>query len=421
MASRSHRTSLPAQSGAPARTAWRTAYGLVLVVTLAAAGCSSEDTERQPSRPTGVTTTPEPSPTTADPTDTSTPTGNEAAETTEPEPTTEAPEETAIEVVTTGLEVPWGLVVLADGTAIVGERDSAQVWQLPPDGEPQLLGTVPGVVAGGEGGLLGLAVPEEGDGSTLYAYVTAAEDNRVVRLTWADTGAGDSDPQVEVIIDGIPKAGNHNGGRITFGPDGQLYVATGDAAVTSLSQDPDSLAGKILRLTADGEPSEGNPTPGSPVWSLGHRNVQGLDWDAEGRLWASEFGANAWDEVNLIEPGGNYGWPDVEGMGGGDDFVDPVVVWTTAEASPSGLAVGPDGDLYVAALRGQSLWRVPLDPGGVAGDPERLLEGEYGRIRTVVTGPDDALWVLTSNIFRGDPHPDDDRLLRITHPAGLED
>jgi glucose/arabinose dehydrogenase len=334
-------------------------------------------------------------------------------------PTDEAqPSGPAEQVLATGFEVPWGLVVLADGTALVGERDTAQIWRLTADSETEILGTVPGVVPGGEGGLLGLAVPEGADDGVLYAYATTEQDNRVLRVDTSGAQGSGGDLPAETVLDGIPKAGNHNGGRIEFGPDDFLYVTTGDASEGALSQDPGSLGGKILRITADGEPAPGNPDPDSPVWSLGHRNVQGLDWDEDGRLWASEFGQNAFDEVNLIEPGGNYGWPQVEGTGGEPEFIDPVVTWSPSEASPSGLAVGPDGDLYVAALRGQSLWRVPVDGSGEVGEPERLLEGEYGRLRSVVTDVDGRLWVLTNNTARGEPQEGDDRLL-LLDPAQL--
>ncbi|USQ79287.1 PQQ-dependent sugar dehydrogenase [Ornithinimicrobium faecis] len=344
----------------------------------------------------------------------------------------------SVATVATGFEVPWGLVPLDDGSLLVGERETAQVFRVVPGSDPSLLTTVPGVAPDGEGGLLGLAVPDDsawhdGEPAPFFAYATTDTDNRVLRV---EPGDG-SEPAVEVVLDGIPKAGNHNGGRIAFGPDGYLYVTTGDASDGASAQDPDSLAGKILRITAEGAPAPDNPDPGSPVLSLGHRNVQGLDWDSSGRLWASEFGQNALDEVNLIQPGGNYGWPQVEGPGGEPEFIDPVVSWPTQDASPSGLAVGADGALYVAALRGESLWRVPLtdadtgtdagtgtgtatgtDPGSVTvGEPERLYEGEFGRQRSVVTGPDGELWVLTSNTFRGDPAPDDDRLLRLDPAA----
>ena len=196
----------------------------------------------------------------------------------------------------------------------------------------------------------------------MYAYLTA-EDNRIVRFRLGE--------EPEPILTGIAAAQVHNGGRIAFGPDGMLYAGTGDTGDTSLPQDPGSLNGKILRMEPDGSVPDDNPGP-TLVWSSGHRNVQGLAWDADGRLWATEFGQSEVDEVNLIRPGANYGWPDVEGAGGGEG-TDPVVTWPTSEASPSGAAIVGD-DLYVAALRGQRLWRVPLEGEG-AGAPVAELDG----------------------------------------------
>lgn len=385
-----------------------------LVALLALSACSEEP--RDPARTETSTSRGETEGAGAE-TPPSSPTTGDEEETTAPPPgATEdpTPTEAAVEVLATGFEVPWGLVVLDEGTVVVGERDTAQVWWVPPGGDPVPVGVVPDVAPGGEGGLLGLAVPPDGEPTTVYAYYTAAQDNRVARVTFTSSSRT-GDPEVTVLLDGIPKAGNHNGGRIAFGPDGHLYVATGDAGRDGLAQDPTSLAGKILRVTPEGDPAPGNPDPGSPVWSLGHRNVQGLAWDADGRLWATEFGQSTFDEINLVEAGSNYGWPAFEGAGGSPAYVDPVVTWPTSDASPSGLAVGPDGDLYAAALAGRSLWRVPLD-GATVGEPQRLLQDEYGRLRSVVTGPDEALYVLTSNTFRGEPAPEDDRLLRIERP-----
>jgi len=316
----------------------------------------------------------------------------------------------AAEVVASGLEAPWGLAFLPDGSALVSERDSGRILQLRPGAEPRTVATVPGVVAAGEGGLLGLAVsPDFGREQLIYAYFSAAGDNRIVRFR---LGGG----QLQVLLAGIPKAGIHNGGRIAFGPDGMLYAGTGDAAQRGNAQDPGSLGGKILRLRPDGGIPDDNPIPGSPVWSLGHRNVQGLAWDAQGRLFATEFGQNRVDELNLIEAGGNYGWPLVEGTGGGGRFRDPLVTWPTSQASPSGAAIAGD-TLYAAALRGERLWAVPLDGRGGAGRPQALLEGAYGRLRHAAVAADGALWILTSNRDgRGDPAPDDDRVLRF--PSG---
>ncbi len=158
------------------------------------------------------------------------------------------------------------------------------------------------------------------------------------------------------IIDGIPSARNHNGGRLAIGPDGYLYVTTGDASDTGAAQDPASLGGKILRVTTDGAIPADNPFAGSPVYSLGHRNVQGLGWAADGTMYASEFGQNTWDELNIITPGGNYGWPEYEGMSGAAGVIDPVQVWATSDASPSGLAV-VGGTIFIANLRGERVAR----------------------------------------------------------------
>jgi glucose/arabinose dehydrogenase len=317
------------------------------------------------------------------------------------------PDLSAPETVATGIDVPWGLAFLPDGSALVAERDSGAVLQVRAEGgKPRQVFTVPGVSAAGEGGLLGLAVAADyAESKWVYAYHTAADDNRIVRFK-----LGGGRPQV--IFDGIDKAGIHNGGRIAFGPDKMLYVGTGDAGDGSESQEAGDTNGKILRLTPEGEPAPGNPRAGSPVWSLGHRNVQGLAWTADGTMYGIEFGQNRFDEVNQIKKGGNYGWPEVEGQGGDDKYTDPIVTWTTDEASPSGAAIAGD-TLYVAALRGQRLWTVPLD----GGEPKAELSERYGRLRTVAVAPDGALWLTTSNTDgRGDVQGGDDRILRF--PAG---
>ena len=320
----------------------------------------------------------------------------------------------------TDLAVPWGLDFLPTGEALVAERDTGRVLRVPEDGgEAEHVATVPGVEPDGEGGLLGLAVsPTFADDSFLYAYLTSATDNRIVRFRLVPD---DTEPvDVEVVVDGIAKSDHHDGGRIAFGPDGMLYAGTGDAGDLTASQDTTSLNGKILRMTPVGEAPPDNPIPGSLVYTWGHRNVQGLAWDSDDRLWATEFGQDTWDEVNLIEPGQDYGWPEVEGDAGDPRFVDPQVTWRTDDASPSGAAIVPGADhdtLYVAALRGQRLWQVPLTD-GVAGEPTALLTGQYGRLRTVALAPDGSLWVATSNRDgRGDPADGDDRLLRYEPAA----
>ncbi|WP_231494798.1 sorbosone dehydrogenase family protein [Cellulomonas sp. KRMCY2] len=321
--------------------------------------------------------------------------------------------------VVTGLVTPWALAFLPGGAVLVTLRDPGQVLLLTDAGAAPLTG--PGAEAlaattrhGGEGGLLGVAVADDvAQTGLVYLYRTTDQGNEVVR-TVLDAVTGTLGELVPVL-QGIPAAGNHNGGRIAFGPDGQLYVGTGDAGTPDAAQDPGSLAGKILRVTPEGAPAPGNPTPGSPVWSLGHRNVQGLGWDPDGRMLASELGQNTYDELNVIEPGNNYGWPVVEGRGGVAGMVDPVVTWSTDVASPSGIAV-TDAGVYVAALRGQRLWAVGLLPDSFA-DPVDAQVGELGRLRDVHLGPDGALWILTQNTDgRGSPRDGDDRLVRIELP-----
>lgn len=319
-----------------------------------------------------------------------------------------------IDILATGLAVPWGVVFLPDGTALVGERDSTRVLAVSPtspgtEATVREVGRVEIASPQGEAGLLGLEVsPSFVEDHRVYAYVSTAQDNRVVSLTYDGHRLGPPTP----LLTGIPNGFVHDGGRLLFGPDGYLYVSTGESGEGPLAQDPDSLGGKILRITADGRPAPGNPDPDSPVWSLGHRNVQGLAFDDRGRLWATEFGADTWDELNLIRPGHNYGWPLQEGKGGDDRFTDPVVQWRTAEASPSGLAF-LDGSLWAGSLRGQRLWQVPVDRDGL-GRPRDFFVGDYGRLRTVTVAPGGDLWVTTSNRDgRGQPATDDDRILVV--------
>ncbi|MFF6837195.1 PQQ-dependent sugar dehydrogenase [Streptomyces tanashiensis] len=310
---------------------------------------------------------------------------------------------------TEGLKSPWGLAELPGGDLLVSSRDERTITRVDGrTGAKTPLGEVPGVVPGGEGGLLGLAVRD----GWVYAYLTAASDNRIVRMRYGG-GEGDRLGPPEPVLTGIPKGFVHNGGRIAFGPDGMLYAGTGETGRTGLAQDRASLGGKILRMTPEGGPAQGNPFPGSVVYSYGHRNVQGLAWDPAGRLWAAEFGQNTWDELNLVEPGRNYGWPEAEGRAGRSGFVDPVAQWPTSEASPSGIAYAR-GAIWMAGLRGERLWRVPLSGAERSGDPEAFLTGEYGRLRTVVAAGGDRLWLVTSETdTRGTPGPGDDRILRL--------
>ena len=305
-----------------------------------------------------------------------------------------------------GLQVPWGLAFLPDGDALVSERTTGRILRIPRrGGRARGVMRVPGTDTGaGEGGLLGLAVsPHYARDHLVFAYLTTARDNRIVRFRLGGS--------VRPIYTGIARAFNHNGGRLAFGPDGRLYASTGDATVSSRSQSLSSPNGKILRMTASGGVAPGNPFRRSRVWTYGHRNVQGLAWDRAGRMWATEFGQNRVDEVNLIRKGHNYGWPLVEGRGG--RFTGPSVTWSpTSTSSPSGAAVRGNR-LYVGALQCRCLWSIPIH-GARLGRPRKLLAGRFGRIRTVVRAPDGALWVTTSNRDgRGSPSASDDRVLRV--------
>lgn len=318
----------------------------------------------------------------------------------------------APETLASGLEAPWSVVPLDSGGALVSQRDDGAILEASAAGDLRTVGVVPGVVSGGESGLHGLALWSEGDERWLYAYHGAADDNRVVRMPLRGATGSLEVGDPEVVLEGIARNSTHNGGRLAFGPDGMLYVTTGDAQDRDASQDPDALNGKILRVTPEGRPAPGNPF-GNAVYSLGHRNVQGIAWTSDGTMWASEFGQNRYDELNRIQPGGNYGWPVVEGTGDDERYIDPVVTWATSDASPSGIAaVG--GTVFMAGLRGERLWILDTSGEALAREPVALLEGEQGRLRDVVAAPDGSLRLLTSNTDgRGSPRAGDDVLLRL--------
>jgi glucose/arabinose dehydrogenase len=361
---------------------------LLLALAVALAACGSSD-------PTSGTATETPS---ATATETGTATATATA-------TAAAPR---LRTIATGLHVPWGIAFLPNGDALVSERTTGEILRIPHGGgKPRLAMKVPGVnLNAGEGGLLGLAVsPGYAKDKLVYAYFTTDSDNRIARFKLGG--------KLDVILKGLRAGGIHNGGRIAFGPDGKLYAGVGETGDTSLAQNRDALNGKILRMNPDGSVPSDNPF-GTLVWTWGHRNVQGLAWDRSGRLWATEFGQNTFDEINLIRKGRNYGWPVVEGKGGtqGGKFTNPLVTWPTSQASPSGDAI-IGSTLYVGALQGQCVWRIPLH-GAKTGTPTRMLAGRYGRIRTVVKAPDGTLWVATSNRDgRGSPRSGDDRIVAV--------
>jgi glucose/arabinose dehydrogenase len=315
------------------------------------------------------------------------------------------------DVIADNLNVPWSIVFLPSGDALVSERDRARIRRITPAGKVSTVGEVSGVQAPsgfGEGGLLGLALAP-GEAETLYAYCTTRSDNRVVRLSLRGGRLGRPDP----VLTGIPSSTHHNGGSLVFASDGNLFVATGEAEVPSRAQSRSSLGGKILRIRPDGRAASGNPF-GNRTWTYGHRNIEGLAFDADDRLWASEFGEKETDELNLIAKGRNYGWPNVEGRSSNDRYENPKATWSpTSTCSPAGLAI-TRSTAFLGALQGRCLFAVPLD-GTDAGSAKKYFADDYGRIRSVAVAPDGSLWVTTSNTDgRTDPGKDDDKILRVT-------
>nr|WP_238547183.1 PQQ-dependent sugar dehydrogenase [Actinoplanes friuliensis] len=324
----------------------------------------------------------------------------------------------AATVLAKGLEVPWGLAFLPDGGALVTERDTGRILRVGPESDAEGLKVVEvqrlsEAEAGGDGGLLGIAVsPKFADDNTAYVYYSTAKDNRVAKLQLK----GKPQP----ILTGIPRSENDNGGQLAFGPDNFLYVTTGDGtAAGTQAQNPKNLGGKILRITTAGKPAPGNPVKDSPVWSSGHRNVQGIAWDANKKMYAGESGQKTNGELNVIQKGKNYGWPTVDGKGTNTKFTNPLVTFPIEDSYCSGVAV-LESMIATACLLGQRLWMVDVTGNGtLLGQPRALLTGEYGRLRALVAAPDGSFWVTTSNQEEGgEPGPDDDMIIRLVFSDG---
>jgi glucose/arabinose dehydrogenase len=327
-------------------------------------------------------------------------------------------QEVAITVLATGLDVPWGMAFLPDGGALVTERDTGRILKVGPESNAEGLEVtevqrLSEAVAAGDGGLLGIAVSPRYDTDKLvFVYYSTETDNRVAKFVLGS--------RPTPILTGIPRSDHDNGGQIAFGPDGFLYVTTGDGTPTGAqAQNPKSLGGKILRLTSAGKPAPGNPVKNSPIWSSGHRNVQGIAWDAGKRMYATEADQKTFGELNVITRGRNYGWPAVDGTGATAKFTNPLVKWPIAETYCSGVAV-LDRLVASACLLGKRLWLVSTTANGtVLGQPQALLVGEYGRLRAVAAAPDGSLWVSTSNQEDGgDPAAEDDRIFRLVFSDG---
>jgi len=332
----------------------------------------------------------------------------------------------SVETVADNLRIPWSIDWTPDGTILFSERDghlrAIQNGELLE--EPLLSLNVGGI----EGGMLGIAVdPNFEENNYIYIYYTYNEflttTNKLVRFQLVDQTLNED----KVLLDGIPGGPFHDGGRIKFGPDGKLYITTGEAANPGLAQDLNSLGGKILRINSDGTIPQDNPFSDSPIYSIGHRNPQGIDWDESGNLVATEHGPSGWrgvahDEINVIIPGSNYGWPDIIGDETQDGLVNPILHTGQDTWAPSGAEFYygdkfPDwnGKYFVATLRGNHLHLIDFDlKNNLVLSDERLFQGEFGRLRDVQTGPDGFLYILTSNHDgRGDPKTNDDKILRI--------
>lgn len=367
--------------------------------------CSSTDTDSTP------TTTGTPS---TAPTATGSPTVTPIVKPTLTVPASATPAPTGTlrvqTTVATGLDTPWGLTFLPDRTALLGSRDSGEIRLLTPSGDrvaSSVVATMPGVVHDGEGGLLTIvASPEFATNRQLFVYHSTASDNRVTRITYADGRLGSPTD----ILTGLPRNTHHNGGALAFGPDGLLYVGTGDGEDKSLPQDRSSLGGKILRITPAGAAAPGNPFK-TMVFSYGHRNVEAIAFDRD-QLWAVEFGDKTADELNRIVAGANYGWPQTQGRTDEAGITSPGAQWPTDDGGPAGIAIRY-GVAWIACLTGMCVYRVPLGPTS-AGASQRFLADSYGRLRRIVPAPDGSLWLVSNNTDgRATPRAGDDRILRL--------
>lgn len=334
-------------------------------------------------------------------------------QTTSPSPTTQQIDQNPVTIIAQNLEVPWSLVFLPDKSLLFTER-AGRVRLIDANGvlKESPIAVISDAKAVGEGGLLGIAIhPDFKKNKYLYLYYTYSSKgndtmNRVVRYEFD----GQKLSQRKILIDAIPGNVFHNGGRIKFGPDGDLYITTGDAQNPSLAQNKKAFAGKILRVTDEGRVAIGNPF-GNEIYSYGHRNPQGISWDSQGRLWETEHGNTATDELNLIEKGLNYGWPTIRGTQKNATMQPPILQSSTDTWAPSG-TVFYNGSIFFAGLKGQALFEAKINGNSV--DLKTHFKNEFGRIRDVIVGPDNMLYIATSNRDgRGAPKSGDDKIIRI--------
>lgn len=340
------------------------------------------------------------------------------------------PETTQLTTVATNLEVPWAIAFLPTEpnsnqgapTILVTER-AGRIQHVTSDGTKTLVATIDEVLQEGESGLHGITLhPKFATNNYVYVYYTYQKSgnnttNRVVRYTFSNNQLTNK----TIIVDNIPGALFHDGGRIKFGPDGFLYISTGDAQEPSLAQNKTALAGKILRVTDTGKPAKGNPfadAQGKPslIYSYGHRNPQGIAWHSDGALWETEHGRSGalsgLDELNIIQSGNNYGWPTIEGNETRKGMITPRKNSGSDTWAPSGAAF-INNSLFFSGLRGQSLYEATIVNNQVT-EVKEHFKGQFGRIREVIAGPDGFLYISTSNRDgRGDPQDTDDKILRV--------
>jgi glucose/arabinose dehydrogenase len=323
------------------------------------------------------------------------------------------PAEPAEKIVAENLKIPWEIVFLPDGSMLVTERPGT-IQRITPTKQAI---QIQGVRHVGEGGLLGMVLhPDFKNNQRIYLYLTTASGSGLSNRVESYRLDGNALADRKVVIENIPGSSNHDGGRIAFGPDNSLYITTGDAEVPARAQDTNSLAGKILRLKEDGSVPADNPF-NNAVYSYGHRNPQGLAWDNQGRLWATEHGrsgaSSGYDELNLIEKGKNYGWPTIEGDKSQDGMQRPIAhSGANSTWAPSGLAY-LNGSLYYSGLRGESLYKATIN-NGPSVDLKNYLAKKYGRLRAVVVGSDGYLYISTSNTDgRGSVKTGDDKIIRL--------
>ncbi|MBN1168447.1 PQQ-dependent sugar dehydrogenase [Candidatus Woesebacteria bacterium] len=321
-----------------------------------------------------------------------------------------------VKVIATGLRIPWEIAFIDENTMLVTER-TGDLLKINTSGDISLVGNIDGVEDIGEGGLLGLALhPKFAINGWIYLYVTARSGNELINRIERYKFDGSILSEKKIIIDNLPGARYHDGGRIKFGPDGYLYMTVGDAENEKKAQDRNLLYGKILRITDEGQVPEGNPF-GNEVYSLGHRNPQGLAWDNRGRLWSTEHGPSGvnsgYDELNLIYKGLNYGWPNIIGDTWEPDLEIPIIQSGASDTwAPAG-SVYWGGSIFFAGLRGESLYEVNIAD---IKNPKikSHFHKEFGRLRALAIGPDGYFYVSTSNTDgRGDAEPEDDKIIRI--------